>query len=247
VILLFGPGGGEGGGGPVLAGALVWTTNFTPPLPIENLTATIDEDLAWIRLEWDDWGGDPDHFWSYRIYRSVADARVLAGEVSDLATSEFVDSGPEVGEELTYEVVVYDGYAESATVLVATIIPGRSWWLGMPLDQGDTVRLRWVGPQAERVRNARMAASDRMGGRHPLVRTGVTQSPTGTLNINILDTDLSQLRVIERIADRSRLEPYCYLRTGLGESLKVKLGSVTTSFGAAGRQTVTIPYTTVAD
>lgn len=223
-----------------------WATSFVQPAALVNLVIVQDTELAWVRLSWDASAIDAGLFQSYRIYRQVrSEAPKLVGEGLVQAAPSFADSGPEVGEQLTYYVTVYDGYQESVALVGETILAFRGWWLGMPQDEGLTVRLKWVAPGFDRAEPAQVVFRPRMGSTVPIALTGETLKPQGRFQVRIDNgADLSQVQTIRAIATASR-SGYCFLRTGLGESLKVMLGTVDEVFDVAGKATVSVPYTTV--
>lgn len=221
-----------------------WTTAFTTPDELTNLVATGDAGDSSVLLAWDasTTNPDADHFWRYYIYRldPATGTYERIGSVDDIATPTFTDlEAPHGGS--TYAVTVSNGFAESDFVTVVVTLDLR-WWLSDPNDASLRFEVRYVS--GWRARNAaQQDAFEPLGRDVPVVVSGALLAPAGSFNVFLTYEDAGILDLLRRAA---KVSPYVVLKDPFGDTYRMRLGSIDQDRGAAGAQTLTVEYRTVA-
>lgn len=205
------------------------------------------DDLSLIDL--DDLTGEGDAwypFYSYRLYRTVNGERTLVAEETDINTLLATDWAAPTGNSVVYEITQYDGWMESIiTSSLGQVFDSPIWFLVVPDNTALCFPLQWVQPGYSQDEEGPMTPRYPLGRSTPIVRTGVTRKPSGDVQVNI-QNDSTQLDNIRAAAKLSRSGLYAVLKTGWGDAMTVKIGTVSTSYGSVGKVEVRFPYVTVA-
>lgn len=202
--------------------------------------------------EWDDLnvvdlakpgGTEPSaRFESYRIYRTANGVRELAGELAAKGDPFFVDWAAPTGVPLAYEIVQWDGWQESAPLLLDTqLFEAPRPFLVVAGDADHAVPL-YLLPDWTRQDEAQMSARFPLGRKMPLVISGPTIAPAGQFTVWVPDEAAAQ--IIRDIAGLSRSRDGVVYKTDTGLALKVKLGTASERH-RDGYVEMAIPYLTV--
>lgn len=222
-----------------------WVTSFVVPAAVTGLTAEIDASETLAYLSWNAVALDDFHFEEYRVYRQSGQSPpVLVGTVKQRGSPTFVDEDAWGFGVFSYSVTVSNGAYESAPTTVELSMPVTGWYLRVP---GEfTVPLRYARPGATARREARTGERQPLGRDTPIVHTGRTLKPRGSFVVKLSTTRFGDVDRIREAAKRSRELPYVILKTGLGESMRVRIETVGEQFGSAGQAELTVPYISVA-
>ena len=159
----------------------LFTTLFTPPAAIEDLTAVAIGGI--VVLEWSPSTLDPEDFTGYRVSRSLTgqpDEYVELAQIADQSVSTYTDYSAPIGRTLFYRVTQSDLDYESEPAEVTTALSECVWWLVAPAVPGASLEIPNVtGYESEWP--VQSAEHEPIGRPAKLVETGLVLAEEGSI------------------------------------------------------------------
>jgi hypothetical protein len=221
----------------------IWSTSFATPGETTGLSIAEDTATPGLVLTWTTSPLGAGLFWRYFIYRKDPDGNYRRiGEVTDQNTPTYTDLEAPHGITVDYGVTTSNGWAEGAMGVASGVLL-RNWWLVHPTDPDLRFELRYVpsGGLTERY-NLEQRSFTPLGRSTPVVVSSKLMPPAGTLQLNIIPTDVETFDLLKRAA---KVDPYVVIKSPFGDVYRVRLGQIERSIAPGGMRPVSIAYTSV--
>jgi hypothetical protein len=221
----------------------LFSTVFTPPPQLTGLEVNAGE-AASVVLTWDPSTITPGDFVAYNVYRSAGGATfVLLAALPNQSDTTYTDHAAPIGVGLTYRVTQVSLDDESAPAEGSIELDQCEWWLVTPGAATASFELPNV-TEYESSWPMQSEAYEPLGRRFKLVESGLVLGEQGALGMLLLPEQaavVTQLRsALAGAAER------LLLKSPHGEVIEVKLGSLSRTRQAQGRQEVALTFTQVA-
>ena len=221
-----------------------FTTAFTPPPPIEGLTATAIGGAA-IVLEWSPSTLSPEDFVAYIVARSLTggDDFVEVATIPDQATTTWADYAAPLDRPVYYRVSQANLDFVSDPVEVVTALEGCAWWLVTPGAPDASFELPNVTAY-EGEFPMQQVEHEPLGRPLKLVESGELLGEQGNLTAHLLPIHDPQVLALLRAA-ASGSSTSVLLKTPYGEVFSVAIGTIRRVRLTGGRQEVSFRYVAV--
>jgi hypothetical protein len=222
-----------------------FTTSFSTPATPTGFNGTPNASTSSVALAWSASGLSDAEFVHWAIYRQdTTDAGfVLVTTIATKATLAYTDYGCPLGVAVTYKLVQYNGWAESAGATTVETLPAvvaRSWQLVVGGDARLTIEFAQGTVTGAPSDMSAPSETYRVLGRTiPITETGILGGYSGSLSILLR---AATLYLEGRILEIQRSNQSAWLKDAYGNSTLVRITGLRREPGPVGRVAITVDW-----